>query len=136
MSDKPFLDFEGKTIVVSGASSGIGRAVSIELSNNGANLILIGRDQERLAETADGVGPGAQLQPQVPRVRRPFALRACHPLYIRRWRVRVRICAPFHLQPKQIVRDLEGPCAAIHDNAQPRREQHQACQEQRRSRHQ
>ncbi len=44
--------FEGKTIVVSGASSGIGRAVAIHLGRQGAGLVLIGRDRGRLEETA------------------------------------------------------------------------------------
>jgi NAD(P)-dependent dehydrogenase (short-subunit alcohol dehydrogenase family) len=43
--------FQGKTIVVSGASSGIGRAVAIHLGREGADLVLIGRDRERLEDT-------------------------------------------------------------------------------------
>jgi NAD(P)-dependent dehydrogenase (short-subunit alcohol dehydrogenase family) len=55
---EPFLDLSGKWIVVTGASSGIGRAVSIELGRNGAKLILIGRNQARLEETASHLAPG------------------------------------------------------------------------------
>jgi NAD(P)-dependent dehydrogenase (short-subunit alcohol dehydrogenase family) len=44
-------EFSGKTIVVSGASSGLGRAISVELARRGAQLILIGRNAERLDET-------------------------------------------------------------------------------------
>jgi len=44
--------FDGKVIVVSGASSGIGRAVAIKLGQQGATLVLIGRSRERLEETA------------------------------------------------------------------------------------
>jgi NAD(P)-dependent dehydrogenase (short-subunit alcohol dehydrogenase family) len=44
--------FGGKTIVVSGASSGIGRAIAIALGKQGAGLVLIGRNRERLEETA------------------------------------------------------------------------------------
>lgn len=44
--------FEGKTIVVSGASSGIGRAIAIHLARQGAGLVLIGRDRDRLEDTA------------------------------------------------------------------------------------
>ena len=41
----------GKTILVTGASSGIGRSIAIESSNMGANVILTGRNIERLQET-------------------------------------------------------------------------------------
>jgi len=44
--------FAGKTIVVSGASSGIGRSIAENLGRQGANLILIGRNRIRLEETA------------------------------------------------------------------------------------
>jgi NAD(P)-dependent dehydrogenase (short-subunit alcohol dehydrogenase family) len=42
--------FLGKTVVISGASSGIGRAVAITLARQGAGLILIGRHRERLED--------------------------------------------------------------------------------------
>lgn len=41
----------GKTILVTGASSGIGRATAIECSKAGANVILTARNNERLRET-------------------------------------------------------------------------------------
>jgi NAD(P)-dependent dehydrogenase (short-subunit alcohol dehydrogenase family) len=41
----------GKTILVTGASSGIGRVTAIECSKMGAKLILTGRNEERLKET-------------------------------------------------------------------------------------
>jgi NAD(P)-dependent dehydrogenase (short-subunit alcohol dehydrogenase family) len=48
--------FEGKTVVVSGASSGIGRAVAIHLARQGAGLVLIGRNRDRLEDTAQRAG--------------------------------------------------------------------------------
>lgn len=41
----------GKTILVTGASSGIGRETSIEISKLGANVVLTGRNEESLEET-------------------------------------------------------------------------------------
>jgi NAD(P)-dependent dehydrogenase (short-subunit alcohol dehydrogenase family) len=41
----------GKTILVTGASSGIGRSTAVICSQMGANLIITGRNKERLTET-------------------------------------------------------------------------------------
>ena len=51
--DKQFNPFslEGKSIIVTGASSGIGQQVAISCSKMGARVILIGRNEERLEET-------------------------------------------------------------------------------------
>lgn len=43
----------GKTILVTGASSGIGRATAIESSKLGAKLVITGRNRERLQQTLD-----------------------------------------------------------------------------------
>lgn len=48
--NNPF-SLEGKTILVTGASSGIGKATAIACSNMGAQLIITARNQERLKET-------------------------------------------------------------------------------------
>lgn len=50
----------GKTILVTGASSGIGRETAIVCSRMGANVVINGRDMERLQETAGMLaGPAA-----------------------------------------------------------------------------
>lgn len=46
----PF-SLNGKTILVTGASSGIGKAVSIECSKLGAKVVITGRDSDRLDST-------------------------------------------------------------------------------------
>ena len=58
MSYNPF-SLEGKTILVTGASSGIGQATAIECSKMGAKVIVTGRNEERLNETLnqlEGIG--------------------------------------------------------------------------------
>ena len=45
----PF-SLSGKKILVTGASSGIGRAIAIECSKMGAQLLICGRNRERLDE--------------------------------------------------------------------------------------
>ncbi len=59
--DKQFNPFslEGKTIIVTGASSGIGRQCAIDCSRQGAKVVAIARNKERLDETItmlDGEG--------------------------------------------------------------------------------
>lgn len=46
----PF-SLENKTVLVTGASSGIGRAAAIECSRMGAKLVITGRNEARLSET-------------------------------------------------------------------------------------
>lgn len=54
MGDSPF-SLAGKTVLITGASSGIGRACAIESAKLGAKIIAGGRDEERLAETLAAV---------------------------------------------------------------------------------
>lgn len=42
--------FSNKTVVITGASSGIGKSTSFEFAKRGANLILVSRNQEKLNE--------------------------------------------------------------------------------------
>lgn len=50
MNYNPF-SLDGKTILVTGASSGIGRGIAVECSKMGASVIITGRNVERLNET-------------------------------------------------------------------------------------
>lgn len=50
MNYNPF-SLEGKTILVTGASSGIGQAAAIECSKLGAKVIITARNEKRLQET-------------------------------------------------------------------------------------
>lgn len=51
MSEYNPFSLKDKTIFVTGASSGIGRAIAIECSKMGANIVLSGRNEDRLKET-------------------------------------------------------------------------------------
>ena len=57
----PF-SLKGKTILVTGASSGIGRATAIECSKLGAIVIITGRNSERLQQTYDSLYGLGHLQ--------------------------------------------------------------------------
>ena len=57
----PF-SLEGRTVLVTGASSGIGRATAVRISRMGGRVIALGRDQAKLDETLyllEGEGHGA-----------------------------------------------------------------------------
>ena len=61
MSYNPF-SLEGKTILVTGASSGIGKAAAIECSKMGATVIVTARNEARLSQTFSELeGDGHQM---------------------------------------------------------------------------
>ena len=60
MEFSPF-NLSEKTILVTGASSGIGRAISIACSKMGATVVLTGRNKERLDETLTQMSQGNHL---------------------------------------------------------------------------
>ena len=62
MSNYNPFSLVGKTILVTGASSGIGQATAIECSKLGAKLVLTGRNAERLQETFDQLEGEGHLQ--------------------------------------------------------------------------
>ena len=54
MSYNPY-SLEGKTVLITGASSGIGRTTAIECSKMGANVIITARNEERLKATLESL---------------------------------------------------------------------------------
>lgn len=62
MTDYNPFSLEGKTILVTGASSGIGAATAIECSKLGAKVIVTARNEARLGETLSRMsGQGHQM---------------------------------------------------------------------------
>lgn len=59
------LDLTGRAILITGASSGIGRQTAIQLAELGARLVLVGRSADRLQETAARLaGEGHRIEPR------------------------------------------------------------------------
>jgi NAD(P)-dependent dehydrogenase (short-subunit alcohol dehydrogenase family) len=57
-------EFAGKTVIVTGATSGIGRATALRFGAVGANVVLVGRDADALGASArDVVSRGGQPLP-------------------------------------------------------------------------
>lgn len=69
--------FAGKAVIVTGASSGIGRTIAVELGRQGAELWLIGRSRSELEETARQIagagGPAAHVAAMDLQQRGPLA---------------------------------------------------------------
>ncbi|WP_407308951.1 SDR family NAD(P)-dependent oxidoreductase [Desulfosporosinus sp. SB140] len=52
------MNLNGKNIMVTGASSGIGKSIAIFLSKMGANVIMVARNEERLKAVLKELEPG------------------------------------------------------------------------------
>lgn len=52
------MQFEGKVAVVTGAGSGIGKAITGRLAQEGANVVLVGRTRSKLEAVAEELGKG------------------------------------------------------------------------------
>ncbi|MEM6822293.1 MAG: SDR family oxidoreductase [Verrucomicrobiota bacterium] len=50
------MDIKGHVALVTGAGTGFGRAIALELARAGCQLVLVGRRQEKLEETAQHIG--------------------------------------------------------------------------------
>ena len=57
----PF-SLQNKTILVTGASSGIGQSIAVECSKMGARIILVGRNIERLSQTYEMLSGTEHIQ--------------------------------------------------------------------------
>jgi meso-butanediol dehydrogenase/(S,S)-butanediol dehydrogenase/diacetyl reductase len=57
------MDFTGRGVLVTGAGTGIGAATVRALAAAGARVALVGRREEKLRETAEGLGEAALVLP-------------------------------------------------------------------------
>ncbi len=58
LGSKDLPDGEGKTVVVTGATSGLGRAAALILAQKGAEVVALGRDQKKLEALIEEAGSG------------------------------------------------------------------------------
>lgn len=49
------MDLKGKVVIVTGAGSGVGRALALEFGRNGARVVAAARRQDRIQETAASI---------------------------------------------------------------------------------
>ncbi|WP_374463660.1 SDR family NAD(P)-dependent oxidoreductase [Chryseobacterium sp.] len=56
------FSLKNKIILITGASSGIGRSCSVECSKSGADLILVGRNYEELMKTVSMLDPETKVE--------------------------------------------------------------------------
>lgn len=56
------FSLQNKTILITGASSGIGRSCSVECSKSGASLILVARNEEELKKTVSLLDPASKAE--------------------------------------------------------------------------
>ena len=64
MEYNPF-SLQGKTVLVTGASSGIGRETAVVCSRMGAAVVITGRNEERLQQTFDELNPDVECHMQL-----------------------------------------------------------------------
>lgn len=97
--------FQGKNVIVTGASSGIGRAIAIAFANEEGHVLAVGRDKERLLETQSEAPPGT-IETVVLDVRDPEAvLEAVEGMISRVGRIHVLVnCAG--IAPQTAVLDI------------------------------
>ncbi|RLA46419.1 MAG: short-chain dehydrogenase [Gammaproteobacteria bacterium] len=67
--------FKGKTVLISGGGTGIGRGIAVLYARLGANVVICGRRIELLEETAalirEGVSDGVEVMTQAMSIREP-----------------------------------------------------------------
>lgn len=48
-----FPDLENKSVIVTGGSKGIGKDIAISFAENGAKVVIVGRNEDALRQTTD-----------------------------------------------------------------------------------
>jgi NAD(P)-dependent dehydrogenase (short-subunit alcohol dehydrogenase family) len=108
VSQTPF-GLSGKSVLVTGASSGIGRAVALRCAQAGASVVVTGRDADRLTQTLQSL-PGEGHRAMPADLVDPAALRAladnCGPLDGVVHSAGVRGLSPIRMAGEKFVRNV------------------------------
>jgi NAD(P)-dependent dehydrogenase (short-subunit alcohol dehydrogenase family) len=57
------FDLTGRTVLITGATDGLGRALAREVLDAGATVLVHGRSEQRIAATVDELGGGDRVRP-------------------------------------------------------------------------
>lgn len=61
MTDRSIFALDGRTVLVTGAGRGLGRAMAVGLAAQGARVVAVSRSERELAETVAAAEPGSVL---------------------------------------------------------------------------
>ena len=59
----PLLSLAGKTVAITGSTGCIGSAIAKRFANEGAKLLLLGRDHEKLTALHNSISSQQQVEP-------------------------------------------------------------------------
>lgn len=101
----PALRFDGKTVLVTGASSGIGLETALAFATAGANVVLVARRAAALAKVATRArASGVQALAIATDVTRPAAVNACFARAVQRFgRIDIVVNNAGVMLPAQVV---------------------------------
>lgn len=99
---------EGRSIIVTGAGSGIGRSIAEVFSRHGAKVLLVGRTETKLASTTEAIGKvGGTVSYKVGDVSRWDDMQAAAEAAAERYGGVDTICANAAVHPQTRLEDLE-----------------------------
>jgi len=81
------IDFNGRVVVITGGSRGLGLVLARQLASQGARLCLLARNEEELARAAEQFAPGSEVMIVRCDVRRRADVRAAVDTILDRWGV-------------------------------------------------
>jgi NADP-dependent 3-hydroxy acid dehydrogenase YdfG len=61
MTDPTMASLEGKTALITGASSGVGKALAHELASRGSSVLLVARDAQKLRAVSDAIAASGSV---------------------------------------------------------------------------